>query len=327
MATIGQTKLKTIELMETAIHRCGKMPEILTAEHLATATLTTYTVIAHLANNGLQLWCIDKDTFPLTVGQGTYQDPLPGAEEIEEAVFRQPRVIDPLPATVVSTVTATATLVAAGPVAAVGYLPSASGVLTILIEGAEGAGYQPLYTTTVVAENGVMLWFVLDRQLTAATAIRLRETALPAIVAGMLVLAYAVVDTPMQPMSRDEYAWQPNKLQTGGVPCLYYLERKTTPVLNVYPPSSGVYDHLIVWWKRNIQDLTSLSAYIEVPTRWYHAMITSVAAALSLDLPDVDSARVEILQRSATAAVALAAGVETDKGPARIMPRITGYTR
>jgi hypothetical protein len=327
MSTTGNTKLKTIELIEAAVRRCGKQPEKLTAEQLATCALDAYTVIAHLANNGLQLWCIDKRTFTLVPGQGSYRNPMPGAESIENAVFCQPEIIDTIETTIVTpATTATAQLSDTVQVAAISYTPTASGDMNVVAEVEVDSGFVQVaeFTGTVMEDEAV--WFIMDRQV-IGTAVRLRELTATAIVAGTIAAASQVNDTPMEPMSRDDYAFQPNKLQANGLPCLYYLERKVTPVLNIYPPTDRTADYMTVWWKRNIQDLTSLSAYIELPTRWYHAVITAIAATLALDLPKVDPALIGVLESKATAAITVAAGGETDNGTARIVPAIAGYTR
>lgn len=88
--TIAATVIKTSQLIEKALRRCGLNPASATVETLDTAREDLFMLMMSLSNRGLNLWCIDQQVIPLVVGQATYVLP-PGTLDVLNVLFQTPQ--------------------------------------------------------------------------------------------------------------------------------------------------------------------------------------------------------------------------------------------
>jgi hypothetical protein len=66
---------------------------------------------------------------------------------------------------------------------------------------------------------------------------------------------------------------------------------------------------------------------LEVPQRWYEAVVMMLAHRMSLELPAVDLNRVQYLEGQAEKYLSMAEEEERDKSPVYFAPAIGCYTR
>lgn len=129
--------------------------------------------------------------------------------------------------------------------------------------------------------KGIHLWAV-DSQTTdmiASTA----SYATPTNIIGVLevVLRRSGLDTPVFPMSRDQYQNIPDKTMEG-MPSNYWFDRDaTTPTLYLWPVPDTATDDLVYYYMRRLQDAGGAAYTADVPYRWSEAVISGLAAKLS----------------------------------------------
>jgi hypothetical protein len=74
-------------------------------------------------------------------------------------------------------------------------------------------------------------------------------------------------------------------------------------------------------------DVGDLSGELEVPQRWYEAVLMMLSHRMSLELPGVDPSRTQYLEGQADKYLAMAEEEERDKSPIYFAPAIGCYTR
>lgn len=84
---------------------------------------------------------------------------------------------------------------------------------------------------------------------------------------------------------------------------------------------------MTVWYNRQIMDVGTLTDELEVPQRWYEATIFMLAHRMSMELPQVDPARISYLEKMATQYLYEAEQEERDKSPVYLAPNISVYSR
>ncbi len=84
---------------------------------------------------------------------------------------------------------------------------------------------------------------------------------------------------------------------------------------------------MTVWYSRQIMDVGDLDGELEVPQRWYEAIVMMLAHRMSLSLPQVPMDRVQYLEAQAEKYLNIAEAEERDKSPIYLRPNISVYTR
>jgi hypothetical protein len=84
---------------------------------------------------------------------------------------------------------------------------------------------------------------------------------------------------------------------------------------------------MTVWYNRQIMDVGSLTDELEIPQRWYEAVVSMLAHRMSLELPGVPVDRVAYLEKMADKYLYEAEQEERDKSPIYWAPNISVYTR
>jgi hypothetical protein len=133
----------------------------------------------------------------------------------------------------------------------------------------------------------------------------------------------------MARLNRDSYSNLPNKTFTGK-PLQFWLDRTLNePVMYIWPvpnPSQAL-GQVVTYVKRYIMDVGSLTQEIEVPQRWYEAIVYLLAARLAEELPQVEPGYVQVLDQKALRALSEAEMEERDNSPIYFTPNISIYTR
>ena len=74
--TVGQTVISVQTLIDHGARRCGKLAEELTSEQILSAKQSLFFLLSHLANKGINYWCINKKVFGLKADQYIYDMPV-----------------------------------------------------------------------------------------------------------------------------------------------------------------------------------------------------------------------------------------------------------
>jgi hypothetical protein len=123
-------------------------------------------------------------------------------------------------------------------------------------------------------------------------------------------------DISVSNISRDEYFAIPNKL-TQGSPNSYYLDRQIQPILNIWPAPSNLYNCLVYSYKKMIQDSGSYTNSLQIPSRFYPALIWGLSSMLALKYkPELS----EMLEAKYERSFELAAVEDSENIPTRIYP-------
>jgi hypothetical protein len=83
---------------------------------------------------------------------------------------------------------------------------------------------------------------------------------------------------------------------------------------------------MTVWYSKQIMDVGDLSDELQIPQRWYMAVVGMLAHQLSMELPQVPLDRVRYLEDQAGKYLALAEAEERDKSPIYFAVNINPYT-
>jgi hypothetical protein len=155
-------------------------------------------------------------------------------------------------------------------------------------------------------------------QATNSTTLALRE----------LYFGTNARELQMARLNRDDYTNLPNKQFTANQPFQYWFDRTIPqPTMYLWPVPSDPFVQMTVWYSRQIMDVGSLSGQLEIPQRWYEAILMMLSHRMSLELPAVDIAKIQYLEMQAEKYFNMAEQEERDKSPIYYSPNISVYTR
>jgi len=323
--TISQTVFDTRKVIDNAVRRCKLQAEMITAEYIEIANDQLYLLLSDLANMGAPLWCIEKQIIPLYDGFGdvTLDTKI---VDILNSFFRQLQSV-----TGTNTTTSTTRTIAFGAdtfVTTVGVLWSGATVPIALERSVDNIVWTTIQTEVPVAAIGEWTWFDLESSV-ATPYFRVRATS-GTLSFSEIYTGNAPTEIPLARMNRDDYTNLPNKTFQSNRPLQFWYDRKIpNPVMHLWPvPNSGATtSQLILWVQRYIMDVGTMTQELEVPQRWYEAIVAMLAAKLALEIAEVNSALIPMLDQKASAALYTAQAEERDNSPMMMAPNIAMYTR
>ena len=325
--TVSTTVFNTRKVVDHAYRRCRIPPEGISSEQISFALDTLYLILSMLANRGLQLWCIESYLMPLYQAQGLMT--LPNG--IVDILNTNLRTVEVLNSTTTNTTTSTTyqTL-----------FPSTTQVTTVGIEWSGASTAYALETSsdgatwlTVATQDnpsvtaGMVTWVDIQGSL-ATLYFRVRATT-GTLNQTQVILANMPNEIPMARLNRDDYVNLPNKAFQGR-PLQFWVDRLlNAPVLYLWPVPSAqfVTAQVVVWVKRYIMDVGTMTQEIEIPQRWYDAIVYVLASRLAEETPTVDPQMIAILDQKAQRSLLEAENEERDDSPIYLTPNIAVYTR
>jgi hypothetical protein len=166
------------------------------------------------------------------------------------------------------------------------------------------------------ANRGVHLWTIRQELLPLVQGVA--QYMLPAYVVDVLDMSLrrGGVDLEMNRISRTEYLNFPNKTQQGR-PSQFFFDRQIAPVINLWQTPDRSTDALIFYYVGRIDDAGSFTNTIEVPFRFYPALVAGLAYYLALKR---DPMRVQLLKPIYEEEMARAVSEDTDRVPLRLVP-------
>jgi hypothetical protein len=217
----------------------------------------------------------------------------------------------------------------ATPVSTVGYLPGATGTLALAFERSDdGVTWTSVGTVaSQVFTDNVWAWFDTDTSV-AATYFRVRATS-GTIVVREIFLGNTPMAIPMSRLNRDNYTAFTNRTFAGRPLQFWFDRQRNAPVFNLWPvtDSGHRYAQIEMWRKRYIMDVGTLPQTLDIPQRWYEAVVLQLASRLAALLPEVPDERETKLLALADRALRAAEDEERDNSPIRWAPSIRVYTR
>ena len=352
--TVGTTVINVQTLIDHGARRCGKLAEELTSEQVLSARESLYFFLSNLANRGIQYWAIDKKVYGLNADQYIYSLPV-GAVDALNVLYR---TLNRPTGTYASSAGGTAANAgdsdldtycqqtsADGNISidygtdnpiyagSIGFMPyiggSGTAVWNYVFEcSADGSTWSTLYTGTDVAVTNLQwVWQDIDPGADVQYY-RMRATDGTTLAIRELYVGNNSREIQMSRLNRDDYTNLPNKNFTGNQPYQFWLDR-TIPQQTMYlwPTPSDPFIQMTVWYSRQIMDVGALTNELEVPQRWYEAVLFNLAHRMSLELPAVSMDRVNYLEKMAAQFLQEAENEERDKSPIYFAPNISVYTR
>jgi len=307
--TVSQTVFNTRKVIENAIRRCKLPAEAITAEYVDIANDQLYLLLSDLANMGAPLWCIEKQIIPLYNGVGDVTLDTSG----------------------VDTTTSTTHTIAFGGdtfVTTVGVKWLAASVPIALERSPDNIVWETIQTENPVATSGEWTWFDLESSV-ATPYFRVRATS-GTLTFEEIYTGNMPTEIPLARMNRDDYTNLPNKYFQSNRPLQYWYDRVIpNPVMHLWPvPNSGAdTSQLVLWIQRYIMDVGTMTQEIEVPQRWYEALVAMLAAKMAMEIVEVDVGMIGMLDAKAQQALYTAQAEERDNSPMTIAPNIAMYTR
>jgi len=341
-------------LIDHGARRCGKLAEELTSEQLLSARESLGFVMSNLINIGIQYWAIQKEVIGLTPDKYIYTLP-DGSNDVLNALYRT-----------MSRPNGSYTTSAGGNVALVGdndintfcQQTSANGNISInfgtdnpIYAGSIGlmpyvaGGGSATWTLTLEYSVDGITWNTLNSLGTVVVTdkqwiwtdidpgqsvqyYRVRVSGGATLALREFYVGNNSREITMSRLNRDDYTNLPNKNFTANQPYQFWFNRTVpNPEIYLWPTPSNPFVQMTVWYSKQVMDVGDLTNQLQIPQRWYLAVVNMLAHQMSMELPQVELARIQYLEGQAEKYLAIAEAEERDKSPIYFAPNIGVYTR
>lgn len=352
--TVGTTVIDVQTLIDHGARRCGKLAEELTSEQVQSARESLYFFLSHLANRGIQYWAINKTVLGTTPDEYIYSLPA-GAVDALNVLYR---TMTRPTGTYSSTAGGIADLAFDGDtgtycqqtstggslgidygagqtnyIGSIGFLPYISGggsaTWSYVFESSpDNLTWKTLYTgTSVTVSDNVWVWQDIDPGANVQYY-RMRATGSTTLSVRELYFGTNSREIQMSRLNRDDYTNLPNKNFLGNQPYQFWFDRTIPlPTIYLWPTPSSAFVQIVIWYSRQIMDVGNLYGELEIPQRWYEAVVMNLAHRMSMELPGVTPDRMNYLDAQAAKFLLEAEQEERDKSPIYWAPNISVYTR
>jgi hypothetical protein len=208
-------------------------------------------------------------------------------------------------------------------------LPGVSGSVDCIFEySSDGIVWSTLFDPGVtVWVNNEWIWYDIEPGQTVQYY-RIRARNGSTLSLRELYFGNNSTEITMARLNRDDYTNLPNKNFTANQPFQYWLNRTIPQAeITLWPVPSDPFVQMTVWYSRQIMDVGDLYGELEIPQRWYLAVVNMLAHQMALELPAVATDRISYLEGQADKYLTLAEVEERDKSPIYFAPNISVYTR
>lgn len=322
--TVSTTTFSTNKVVDHAFRRCRITAQRVTAEMQSIAIDCLYLLLSELASVKTPSWCIEKLILPFYEGQPNVVLPL-GTEEVLNANYRSLQEVTGTN-TVTSTVYKTA-FSSDTAVSTVGIKWLAAAVPLTFAVSDDNVTWTNVETQTTTAASGEWTWTDVTPAI-AHSYFRITANS-GTITYETVYLGNTPTEIPFGVLNRDSYIAQANQIFQGR-PTTYWFQRDINqPVLHLWPAPNTTAEtaQLIVWRHRQIMDVGTLQQELEIPQRWYDAIVTKLASKLAMETDTVDMNLIPMLDAKAEVALRAAWDGDNDGSPTTITPTIGVYTR
>jgi len=326
--TVSTTQFTTRQVIDHAFRRCRLGAQQITSEMIDVANDQLYLILSNLANRGVQLWCIEKLIMPLYEGNGAVTLPLGTVDVLNTNL----RTLTEVTGTETTSSTTVTMVVSGGTtLTTVGILWSAAAVPFVIEQSVTGSTWTsvPTEESTTAPTQTAGQWLWVDFNATTTNNyFRVRATS-GTLSATDVYFGNTPTEIPIARLNRDDYTALPNKFFLGR-PLQFWFDRQLNqPIMHLWPvPNAAATTQQIVLWRhRYIQDVGTMVEELDVPQRWFDAIVAMLASKLAEETPEVDMQLMPILEAKADKALAEAENEERDNSPIYWAPLISSYTR
>jgi hypothetical protein len=341
-------------LIDHGARRCGKLAEELTSEQLLSARESLGFVMSNLINIGIQYWAIEKEVIGLTPDKYIYTLPN-GSNDVLNALYRTmnrpsgsyttsaggnvalagDNDIDTFCQQTSANGNISVNFGTDNPIYAgsIGLLPYVAGggsaTWTLILEySADGVTWNTLNDLgTVVVTDKQWIWTDIDPGQ-SVQYYRVRISGGSTLALREFYVGNNSREITMSRLNRDDYTNLPNKNFTANQPYQYWFNRTVpNPEIYLWPAPSDPFVQMTVWYSKQVMNVGELTNELQIPQRWYLAVINMLAHQMAMELPQVPMDRVQYLEAQAEKSLALAEAEERDRSPIYFAPNIGVYTR
>jgi hypothetical protein len=322
--TVSTTNFNTGRIIDNALRRCKIASQQITAEYIDIANDQLYLMLSDLANRGTQLWCIEKQIYPLYEGISGVTLDL-GTVDILNSNLRYLMAVTGT--NVDTSISRTINFGSATYVTTVGIKWSAASVPLALERSDDNATWTTVQTLTPTATSGQWTWVDLDSGL-ASVYFRVRATS-GTLSFSDIYTGNTPTEITLSRLNRDDYTNLPNKSFQSTRPLQYWFDRQVNqPVMRLWPVPNAAAEfyQIVLWRQRYIMDVGTMTQNLDIPQRWYDAIVAGLAAKLAQEIVEVSPDMIPVLDQKAAQSLSIAMMEERDNSPMMIAPNIAMYT-
>jgi hypothetical protein len=350
--TTGQTTINVDQLISYAYRDAGKTAEEITPEYIEAGKQALFYNLQNLSNLGVNLWLLENQLYgALTAQQQLYlpktvidvresnwvyiinsqaSEYLPTNNPLSPNAFQQN--LDLVATSTISENWLGLQYQQAQPVFYVGWNGYAVGGGTTTYNLAYEVSDDGVTWTTVETFPEVTLkdreWKYFNIAITPNHLYyRLRETVAQTFSVRQIVFSTSQQVIPLARLNRDDYWNLPNKQFPSVRSLQYWFDRQISPSMYLWPVPNNDFQMFQLVVEKQMEDVGTLTNQIYVPDRWINCVQKQLSHSMSLQLPDVEMARIQYLEGQAQKAYMDAANEERDKSPIYFQPNYSYYTR
>ena len=313
--TLGQTILTNQELLDHAFREVGIVEQEVTGEHIEVALRLLWLTTRQLSNKGIKLWNVEQIIIPIYFREQDAPMPIGTIDALDvnlrtlttitgnatasegeaDNAFDQNLdtvLVQTMPGgqvTLEITGVSTTELVldsAGSPEAAVQTFGILSNVTDTWSYEWQSSSDGVNFETLLAVNNQAVVedeWIWVDIQgVEPAQFYRLQ--AICDTVLNVVEIAFQDVpqEIPFYQLNRTDYSNLPDKFLTGRPTQFWFDRQRTQPVITMWPSPDRefTFAQLVCYIQREIQDVGTLQQELEVPDRWYMAIILMLAKRL-----------------------------------------------
>jgi hypothetical protein len=215
-------------------------------------------------------------------------------------------------------------------VTTVGVMMATTGSFNIVFEWSnDGVTWTTALAPGVTAYvAGKWKWYDIDGQQ-PVNYFRMRETGGNTLDVVEFYAANNPTEIPLARMNRDDWTNLPNKTFQGR-PLQYWFDRsRTYPTMQIWPVTdpTNMFGQFVIWKQRYIMDVGTLTDELDIPQRWYEAVVWQLSWRLAMEMPEFDMNLLGVIKATADEALAVAQSEERDNSPIYFQCNISPYTR
>jgi hypothetical protein len=170
--------------------------------------------------------------------------------------------------------------------------------------------------------RGILLWKLTEQIVTMVSGTASYTLTSATLDIKDAVITRSSIDLGMTRLSFSEYLQIPNKYQTGR-PMQYFVDRQRgAPVLYVWPVPENSTDQVKFWRIKKVDDITKSAEDVDVPWRFYPALVTGLAYLMSLKRPGIPPTRRADLKAAYDEQLRLAFDEDRERVSLRLVPHI-----
>lgn len=346
--TTSTTVFRTQKVIDHAFRRVKLTPQQITAEHISTARDILFLQLSAMLNRGMPLWTIQSLLLPMYIANPTVPCPLGVVNVLNVNIRTVQRVTgtndasegdadDAFDGDLDTACTQTTPngyiqcqFSSATRIPCFGILPNASGTWSYELQGSsDGSTFTAFYTATEEAVvDGEWIWFDVEQML-EWEYIRLRATDGTILNVTELMFSNTPTSIPLALINRDDYYNIPNR-QFLGRPTEYWLDKQQDlQLMRVWPnvQAQFTFAQLETQVQYYIQDVGSLRQNLNVPQRWYDAVVWNLARDCAIEIKEADKDMISVCDARYREAIRDAWDGESDRAPSYFVPNIRPYTR